>query len=127
MDAVELARRLPDVPRWLETRSMLLSGTGEVIGAGPEGLVVTDAEDGLVCVSGRPGAGDIREAVSRLSRVSGARTVISAPEDREHVAESLPGYRAVRAVLHLPGGDGLRLPEVPENLVRLVEPREVEE
>lgn len=124
MDATELASRLPDVPRWLETRSMLLSGTGEVAGDSDAGFVVVDEEDGLVCVFGRPRAEDIRETVSG---VSGVRDVLCAPEDRGHVAEALPGYGAVRAVLHLPGGDGLRLPEVPEDSVRLIEAREVEE
>lgn len=123
MDAAEVARRAPDVPRWLEMRSALLSGTGEVVGAGDDGFVVVDAGEGLVCVFERPAAGDIRRAVSG---VSGLQAVISAPEDREYVAEALPDYEAVRAVLHLPGDDGLRLPDVPEEAVRLLEPREVE-
>jgi hypothetical protein len=124
MDTKELARRLPDVPRWLETRSMLLNGTGEVVGTSDGGFVAADAEDGLICVFGRPRAEDTREAVSGMPE---ARAVVSAPEDRDHVAETLPDYEPVRAVLHLPGGDGLRLPEVPEEAVRLVEPGEVED
>lgn len=121
MNAKELARRLPDVPRWLETRSMLLNGAGELLGTSDDGFVAADAEDGLVCVFGRPRTDDIREAVS------GTRAVISAPEDRDHVARALPDYEPVRAVLHLTGGDGLRLPEVPEKAVRLLEPGEVED
>jgi hypothetical protein len=96
---------------------MLLSGTAEVIGPGHDGLVVINSDYGLVCVLGRPDVGDIREAISRLS---GRRAVISAPEDRDHVAEALPEYKPVTAVVHLPGGNGLRLPDVPPNAVRLL-------
>jgi hypothetical protein len=120
----ELARRIPDLPRWVETRSTLLSGRAEVIGPGHDGhdgLVVINSDYGLVCVLGRPDAGDIRGAVSRLS---GQRAVLSAPEDRDHVAEALPEYKPVRAILHLPGDDGLRLPDIPEDAVRLLEPGE---
>lgn len=121
MDARELARGIPDLPRWVETRSMLLSGTAEVIGPGHDGLVVINLDYGLVCVLGRPDVGDIREAISRLS---GRRAVISAPEDRDHAAEALPEYKPVTAVVHLPGGNGLRLPDVPANAVRLLDPGE---
>lgn len=124
MDAKGLARRLPDVPRWLEARSMLLNGTGEVVGASDDGFVAADVEDGLVCVFGRPRADDIRQAASGSSR---PRAVISAPEDRDYVAQALPDCEPVRAVLHLPGGDGLRLPEVPEDAVRLLESGEVKD
>lgn len=122
MDAAEIALRLSDIPRWVETRSILLSGSGEVTGFGDYGFVVTNAEYGLVCVLGRPDVRDIREAVSKLS---GQRAVLCASEDRDHVREALPDYETVRAVLHLPGGDGLSLPEVPEGAVRLLEPGEV--
>ncbi|WP_047864609.1 GNAT family N-acetyltransferase [Rubrobacter aplysinae] len=124
MRDTELLRRVPNTPRWLETRSLLLSGSGEVSGASGDGFVVADAEDGLVCIFGEPAAGDIREAALGLS---GARAVLCAPENRGYVAEALPGYEVVRAVLHLPGDDGLRVPETSGDTVRLIGDREVEE
>ena len=59
---------LPDVPRWVETRSMLLSGRCEVfrLEEGEDlGFVVRDAEDVLVSVVGCPGSEAIEEAVAR--------------------------------------------------------------
>ncbi len=73
-----LARALPDIPRWVETRSMLLSGRCEIFGL--EGktepcFIVRDSEEEpcfvvrdyeeheerLVSVVGRPAEGAIRE------------------------------------------------------------------
>ena len=97
---------------------MLLSGRGEVYGPGIAGeFAVLDREDGLVCVVGRAGQEEIRAAV----RNRGVHSVISAMEDRDHVAGVLPGWEPRRAVLHLPGGEGLRLPSVSEGSVRFLE------
>lgn len=102
---------------------MLLSGRGEVYGLGESAgeFAVLDREDGLVCVVGRPGEELVRAAV----RNRGVRAVICAPEDRDHVCGALPGWDFVRAVLHLPGGEGLRLPSVPEGSARFLEASEV--
>ncbi len=58
-----LAHALPDIPRWLYVRSMLLSGRCEVLGlaeGGPEPQFVAreleESEDRAVCVVGRPPA-----------------------------------------------------------------------
>jgi GNAT superfamily N-acetyltransferase len=103
---------------------MLLSGACEVFGVREDSFAVADAEDGLVCVFGRPAPDEIHQALSSLS---GRRAVISAPEHRDYVAEVLPDYASVRAILHLPGDEGLCLPEVPESAVRLLEAGEIEE
>ena len=62
-----LAHALPDIPRWLYARSMLLSGRCEVLGlaeGGPEPQFVAreleESEDQAVCVVGRPPADAIR-------------------------------------------------------------------
>jgi hypothetical protein len=63
-----LARVLPDVPRWVETRLMLHSCRCEVLGlekGGDPGFVVRDTEDVLISVVGRPAAGAIAYAVTR--------------------------------------------------------------
>ncbi len=117
-----LARALPDVPRWVETRSMLLSGRCEVFGleeGGDYGFVVRDTEDRLISVVGRPGRDAIEEAVARERDV-----VVAQLEDGPHVATALPGWEPVRAVLHLLG-DTPRLPHVPARAVRLIEPAEL--
>ena len=102
-----LARTLPDLPRWLETRSMLLSGRCEVLGleeASPETSFVAreleESEDRLICVMGCPSAEAIEEAVKR-NRNPGM--VLVTPEGTSHVYDALLGWTAVRAMLHLLG------------------------
>ncbi len=109
--SVRLARALLDAPRWIETRSMLLSGDCEILGleGGPD-FVVRDPE--LISVVGHPSQEAIREAVSR-ERVE----LLAFPENRDYVATALPGWTGVRATLHLLG-DAPRLLEVPAGSVR---------
>ncbi len=116
-----LARSLPDVPRWLEVRSMLLSDRCEVLGleetgAGPSFVAreLEVSEDRSVCIVGRPSAEDIREATKR-NRNGGI--VMAAPEDASHVLGVLPDWTATRATLHLPG-DAPRLPHLAEGEVK---------
>jgi GNAT superfamily N-acetyltransferase len=119
-----LVRALPDVPRWVETRSMLLSGRCEVFGL-KEGedlsFVVRDAEDVLISVVGRPGSDAIERAVAREWE---GDVVITPPENGSHVAAALPGWRAVSATQHLLG-DAPRLPHIPEGMVRWLEESEL--
>jgi RimJ/RimL family protein N-acetyltransferase len=120
-----LAQALPDVPRWVETRSMLLSGRCEVFGLKEEedlDFVVRDAEDVLISVVGHPGRDAIEEAAAREWE---GDVVIAAPESGSHVAAALPGWRAVSATQHLLG-DAPRLPRVPEGAVRWLEESELE-
>ena len=114
-----LVRALPDIPRWVETRSMLLSGRCEVFGI-EEGedlsFVVRDAEDVLISVVGHPGREAIEEAVARKGE---GDVVITPPENGPHVAAALPGWRAVSATQHLLGDAG-QLPRVPAGAIRLL-------
>ena len=106
-----LAGALPDIPRWLETRSMLLSGSCDVFGLAetPEtSFVARDRAFGLVCVVGAPGAHAIREAVA-LS--AGRGVLVCQLEDQEHVVAALPDWPASPASLHLMG-DASRLPRL---------------
>lgn len=119
-----LARALPDVPQWVETRSMLLSGRCEVFGL-KEGedlsFVVRDAEDVLISLVGRPGSDAIERAVAREWE---GDVVITPPENCPHVAAALPRWRAVLATQHLLG-DAPRLSHVPEGTVRWLEESEL--
>lgn len=120
-----LARDLPDIPRWVETRSMLLSGRCKIFGLeeGEEtAFVARDVGYPLVSVVGRPSGPAIREAVARGQEYE---VVLSPPENGAHVAASLPGWTVVPATLHLLG-DAPRLPRVPAGAVRLLDPSELD-
>lgn len=122
--AVLLARALPDVPRWVETRSMLLGGECELFGlegGGDPCFVVRGTGYPLVSVVGRPREAAIQEAVSWRRD----REVIVPPENGEHVAAALPGWEIARAMLHLLRDED-RLPRVPSGTVRLIEPAEID-
>ena len=67
--SARLAALLPDVPRLVETRAMLLGGDCEVLGleedeASPS-FVVRDGEEDLVCVVGHPSCEAVAEALAR--------------------------------------------------------------
>ena len=117
---LRLAALLPDVPRFLETRGMLLEGC-DLLGLeeGPDGpnFVARGLypEGELVSVIGRPAAGAIGEAVSRNEN-SGA--VIAMPENAALVARTLPDWQMRPAVLHLLGEGGLV--DASEHEVRLL-------
>ncbi len=116
-----LAHALPDIPRWLYVRSMLLSGRCEVLGlaeGGPEPQFVAreleESEDRAVCVVGRPPADAIREA-ARRNRDGGE--LLTTPEGASHILGALPDWTATRATLHLLS-DASRLPRVAGGEVR---------
>jgi GNAT superfamily N-acetyltransferase len=114
-----LAALLPDVPRFVETRGMLLEGRCEVLGlewVPSPSFVTCDGEEKLVCVVGSPAPEAISEAVARNGD---AGEVIAMPENVARVAEVLPGWEALPVVAHLLG-DSERLPETPEGAVRLL-------
>ncbi|HEX2204788.1 MAG TPA: GNAT family N-acetyltransferase [Longimicrobium sp.] len=105
-----LALRLPDVPRWVEARDLLLHGDGEVTGLAetPElSFVVRDPETGFVAVVGTPDEGAVRAAAR--PDAPGA-VVVAAPEEGARLARLLPGWRGTRARLHLLG-DSPTLPD----------------
>lgn len=105
-----LARALPDVPRWVEARSALLSGRAEVLGlsGNRRNFVVRSLREPLVMVVGRPEAPFIAEAAAREPDA----TVLAPEEFSDHVAGALPGWQAVGATIYgwplgvpLPAGD----------------------
>lgn len=122
--AGQLARALPDAPRWVETRSALLSGRGEVFGLDEVGelrFIVRDPEERVAFVVGRPAEDAIREAASRDRE---RYVVVAQLGDVTHVAAALPGWKASRATIHLLG-DAPRLPRVPAGAARLLEVSEL--
>jgi GNAT superfamily N-acetyltransferase len=118
--SARLAALLPDVPRFVETRAMLLEGDCEILGleedAASPSFVVRDGEEDLVCVVGHPS----REAVAEaLARSGDASAVITMPENVSRVAQAVPVREPQPAILHLLA-EAERLPEATEGQVRLL-------
>ncbi len=118
--SARLAALLPDVPRFVETRAMLLGGDCEVLGleedAASPSFVVRDGEEDLVCVVGHPS----REAVAEALACSGdASAVITMPENVSRVAQAVPGREPQPTILHLLAR-AERPPRATEGQVRLL-------
>ncbi len=113
-----LAALLPDTPRFLETRGMLLEGCCELLGTDEGPSFVARGlypEEKLVAVVGRPAVEWVSEAVARNG---GSGAVIAMPENSTSVARTLPGWETRPAVLHLLGEGGLL--RAPEGEVRML-------
>lgn len=116
-----LAALLPDTPRFLETRGMLLEGCCELLGVeeadgGPSFVARgLHPEEKLVAIIGHPAKEAIADAVSRNG---GSGAVIAMPENAALAARTLPGWEMGPAILHLLGEDGLA--PMPEGGVQLL-------
>lgn len=120
-DRRRLIERLPDIPRWVEARSVLLSGAAEISGletAGPLAAVLRNPDDDTVFVVGRPKPDAVLDAVSRRE---GACDVICGIAEAAAIATLSPGWIAQPIRLHLMAGDGL-LPKPRDGDVRFAEP-----
>jgi GNAT superfamily N-acetyltransferase len=97
--------RVPDLPRWIDTRGMLLSGRSVVVvpsGPSESGMVVAVPDAALASIVGRPPLDTLREAISSLT---GDVNVLSQMEDADYVADALAGWHRHRAIIHvLPAG-----------------------
>jgi RimJ/RimL family protein N-acetyltransferase len=107
MVAVAL-RLVPDLPRWIDTRGMLLSGRAEVHAPRESdqqsGLIVVVRDSALVSVVGCPPASSITDAIAPLS---GDVNLLAQMENADYVARVLPTWRRQRAIVHV-------LPHVPD-------------
>lgn len=93
----ELLERLPDIPRHVEIRGMLLGGAGELVGPvelDPLSCVILDGRD-LVCAIGKPPVNAIREAAA------GVQEVLAFDDNADHVASAIPEWNCEIATLHL--------------------------
>lgn len=120
----------PDFPRFVEARSILLSGEGTVVGIPGAGFIV-DARGELAAMLGRPD----REALDAALGLLGPHgDVLAAPEGIGHLSYLLPGQRPLRAVLHLrpgpPAGEvdpSVEVREVDDGFVESLPPELGEE
>ena len=117
---------IPDIPRWVEARSMLISGKARVLGVEaavtPTGLpngVIVQADARLAAVIGQPGASFLREAAGI------ADEILAVPENAAWITQALPGWLSESATLHVLA-DASRLPDVPDGAVRLLAPGELD-
>lgn len=93
-----LLEAVPDLPRWLESRGMLLSGSCELFGSDRAGFVVRSSDDRLISSIGRPAPAAIEEATASLE---GPWTFICQTTDAVRFARELRGWTLEGAVLHM--------------------------
>jgi GNAT superfamily N-acetyltransferase len=125
--ASRLAAELPDIPRWVETRGMLLSGHATITGGSSmaDGFVVRVLQGAMSAMSviGTPPSGAILDAVARTTELTPVVCQTSNVEyvlavltdaratDKEwraetaivHVLDAAP-HRRARPALHVSGG-----------------------
>lgn len=116
---LKLAHSLSDIPRFVETRSMLLNQRGTIYGfeaSNPESFVVCNRQTGLIAVIGKPPIVSLQEAIAERARTG---AILAFDDNLSFVAEALPEWNSEKAILHLPDGV-LKLPEVTEGSVRFI-------
>jgi hypothetical protein len=87
---------VPDIPRLVETRAMLLGGDCRLFGRPDEGHAVVVAGDGsLAAVIGLPSSAEVAEAAADFDGELLAEERLTA-----HVSAALPGWRGEGAVIH---------------------------
>jgi RimJ/RimL family protein N-acetyltransferase len=119
-----LAKALPDSPRYVETRAMLLADHCEIFGldeAEDLTFVVSHHEMGLISVIGKPSGEAILRAVESGD---GESDLLVCEDNLSHVETILPDWQSERAVLHRLG-DSPSLPVVADGMVRFLREDEV--
>ena len=88
---------VPDTPRWIEARAVLLSGQSAVFGAGGDLIIRNDAPGGcLAVVVGRPP----EELLLSVLDDRPGRELLCMPEDGEHWRLALPAWSTEEALLY---------------------------
>jgi len=116
-----LAAAIPDVPKWLETRSLLLSDDCELFGLDERAginFIARDPEASDAYVVGWPAP----EAIVEAASVS--KEVIAQFDNQGPVVAALPHWNKESATLHVLGGSP-RLPAERGDVVRLLTRKEV--
>jgi RimJ/RimL family protein N-acetyltransferase len=116
----DLDKLVPDVPRWVEARGMVVSKRCEVLGDEASGYVLSSKDGPLICVVGRPRASVIREATERLAPTE----IIAPPDSAALVAEGLPEWLQTPYAVQLLGSSPLGRVSNPPADVRICETEE---
>ena len=105
-----LAARLPDIPRWVEARGLLLSSCCEVFGLEEQpalSFVLRDPDVESIFVIGAPDESVLRDVAGQ----GAPGGVIATPEHGDRVAAALAGWTRSPIILHvLPSSERLPLP-----------------
>ena len=116
---VRLAQTLPDIPRFVETRSMLMNHRGVIYGFDESqsgNYIVCNRQTGLIVVIGTPSLASLNEAITQRPKRG---VVLAFADNVSFVGEALSDWLCETAILHLPEGL-LTLPDVPAGAVRFV-------
>ncbi len=109
-----VARLLPDEPRWVEVRGMLLCGMGRPVGAvatSPVAFVALHADQDQAVIVGRPE----RQLILQAAAV--VQELLAVPENADWTTAALPGWQQeVAAIYTAPTLDRIRA--VPPGIVR---------
>jgi GNAT superfamily N-acetyltransferase len=99
----EILAALPDLPRWVEARGMLLSGRCEIISCGesPGDVILRARSTPLVVVAGDPPLEPLAASVAQ----PGLGVVLCAPEKADEMRPHLDGWKRVGAAIHRLRGD----------------------
>jgi GNAT superfamily N-acetyltransferase len=93
--------RVPDLPRWIDTRGMLLSGRSQVCapaGGAEASMIVAVPDAALASVVGCPPVDALLDVVSSLA---GDVNVLSQLEHADYVASALAAWQRQRAIIHV--------------------------
>ena len=110
---------IPDIPRWVEARDLVLSGEYQVFGldrSDPRGLVLRNPDENVAFVIGRPSPDAVLQAVD-------SGDVIAGIEARAWLSEILRGWTVETAAVLTAGSPRLK-PQTPH--VRMVTLSEIE-
>jgi RimJ/RimL family protein N-acetyltransferase len=119
VELTALAKRLPDIARFVETRAMLLANQCEIFGldeTAETSFVVRNLETGTISVIGNPAS----EAIIRAIEPGDVRGNVLAFDDNfSFVETALPHWRSEKATLHLLS-ESPSFPIVPDGMVRFL-------
>ncbi len=121
ISAPSLAQRLPDLPRWVEARALLLGDPCEIFGLQEIpalAFVLRDPESNFVFVIGTPAVAALETA---LQQNGGSCEVVAPMEQAAWLAAALPGWQRSRIIVHRLA-EPQCLPEVPVGAVRFLDP-----
>jgi GNAT superfamily N-acetyltransferase len=96
---------LPDIPRWVEARGMLLSRQSDLLARGIRvgDFIVRARSQPLIVIVGKPPLGCLLE-VSERPEVG---VVLCAPEEARDVESVLPSWKKAGAILHCLSAKGV--------------------